>query len=86
MDTASFNPALSLGDMDVDSGRAGITRDRSEDNRSRYSIDTCDEKSHSQSAHNFSALKLEDPESCDHDDTLKHTFYQVHRASCSCMS
>ena len=83
------NSSGSLGEIDTNTGRATIIRgdvsqrtlNRSEDDhdRSRNSIDTCDEIPNSESAHDFTALKLKDPESNDHDDNVKHTFNQVYR-------
>ena len=76
-------------DVEINSNRTSHNRsdiilrplNRSEDDhdRLRYSLDTCDEILNTESAHNFSALKLEDPELLDHDDTVVHTLNQVSR-------
>lgn len=54
-----------------------LTRSEDDHDRLRYSLDTCDEILNTESAHNFSALKLEDPELIDHDDNVEHTLNQV---------
>ena len=77
-----------LRDIDTNSSRPHLPRgdesqrslNRSEDDRSRYSMDTTDEIPNSESAHNFAALNLDDPEGLgyDKDENVKHTFNQVY--------
>lgn len=77
-----------LREIDTNSSRPHLPRgeesqrslNRSEDDRSRYSMDTTDDKPNSESAHNFAALNLEDPEAHgdDKDVIVEHTFNQVY--------
>lgn len=87
MDSSGLNTPYE--EIDINSNRASNNRSdiilrplhRSEDDhdRLRYSMDTCDEILNTESAHNFSALKLEDPELLGHDDNVVHTLNQVSR-------
>lgn len=75
-----------LREIDTNSSRPHLPRgeesqrslNRSEDDRSRYSMD--DDIPNSESAHNFAALNLEDPEAHgnDKDVIVEHTFSQVY--------
>lgn len=85
MDSSGLNTPSE--EADINSNRASNNRsdiilrplNRSEDthDRLRYSMDTCDEILNTESAHNFSALKLEDPELLDKDDNVEHSLNQV---------
>lgn len=84
------NSSLSsvLGDIDTNASRPHLPRgdeshrslNRSEDDRSRYSMDTTDDIPNSESAHIFAALNHENPEAHgdDKDHIVEHTFNQVY--------